>query len=415
MAGYSYIAIDANGKAKKGKMEAPNEERVFHTLRADGFVPVNIKQLGIFQRDIKIQLSNPVKSRDLSIFTRQFTSILHAGVPIVSALEMLVDQTENKTLKKAVESTLRLVERGEHLADAMRSQGKIFPPILINMIEAGEASGSLEISLEQMAIHFEKEAKLKALLRKAMVYPAMIGIISVAVIVIMVAFVIPSFMKMFLEMDMEMPAATKTIMAVSNFVVNRWYIIVGAIAAIVIGVTLFKRTYSGEVFFAKLGLKLPLIGKVRIKTVCARFTRTLGTLLAAGIPLIEAIDITARAIDNIIIKKMLHDSKEEVARGIPLSVPIRASGIFPPLVYHMIKIGEDTGSMEQMLTKIADYYDEEVEISTQSMTAALEPAIIIVLAVVIGGLVLAILQPMLSMYEQLDTSVLGGDPGAGIN
>lgn len=414
MAGYSYIAIDTNGKEKKGKMEAPNEERVFHTLKADGFFPVTIKQLGILQREIKIQLSNPVKSRDLSVFTRQFTSILHAGVPIVAALDMLVDQTENKTLKKAVESSLRMVERGERLADAMRSQGKIFPPILINMVEAGETSGSLEISLERMAIHFEKEAKLKALLKKAMVYPAMLGLISVMVIVLMVAFVIPSFMNMFKDMNMEMPALTKGIMAVSDFVVKRWFIIVGAIAAIVFGLTVYRKSYAGEVFFARLGLRLPLIGKVRIKTASARLTRTLSTLLAAGIPLIEAIDITARTMDNIIIKKMLHDSREEVARGVPLSVPLKASGIFPPLVYHMIKIGEDTGNMEQMLTKIADYYDEEVEVSTQSMTAALEPVIIIVLAVVVGCLVLAVMQPMLSMYEQLDTSMMGSDPGAGI-
>lgn len=414
MAGYSYVAIDAYGKEIKGKMEAPDQDRVYHTLKAEGMFPVTIKQLGILQKDINIQLSNPIKPRDLSVFTRQFVSILHAGVPIVAALDMLVEQTENKVLRKAVSNTLMMVEKGERLADSMRNQGRIFPPILINMVEAGEASGNLETSLERMATHFEKEAKLKALIKKAMVYPAALGIISFAVLVLMVVFVIPSFMRMFESMDMKMPAITLGILSVSKFITSRWYILLGAIAAVIGGITAFKNTYKGEVFFARLALKTPLIGKLKVKTASARFSRTLGTLLAAGIPLMEAIDITARTMDNIIIKKMLLDSREEVARGVPLSLPLQTSGLFPPMVYHMTKIGEETGNLEQMLTKIADYYDEEVEVATQGMTAAIEPIIIIFLAVVIGGLVLAILQPMLSMYDQLDTTLIGTDPGAGI-
>lgn len=414
MAGYSYVAIDAYGKEKKGKMEAPDENRVFHTLKAEGMFPVTIKQQGILQRDINIQLGNPVKPRDLSVFTRQFFSILHAGVPIVVALEMLVEQTENKALRKAISSTLTMVEKGEHLADAMRNQGKIFPPIFINMIEAGEASGNLETALERMATHFEKEAKLRALIKKAMVYPAALGVISLAVVILMVVFVIPNFMKMFQDMDMKMPAITLGIMAVSKFIITRWYIIVGAIFILVASIIAFKNTYRGKILFAKLALKLPLFGKLKIKAACARFSRTLSTLIAAGIPLMEAIDITARTMDNVIIKKILMDSREEVARGVPLSAPLRSSGLFPPMIYHMIKIGEDTGSLEQMLTKIADYYDEEVEVASQGLTAALEPIIIIFLAVVIGGLIIAVLQPMMSMYEQMDTTLLGGDPGAGI-
>lgn len=414
MAGYAYVAIDAYGKEKKGKMEAPDEERVFHTLKAEGLFPVTIKQLGILQRDINIQLSNPVKSRDLSVFTRQFVSILHAGVPIVAALDMLVEQTENKTLRKAISNTLTMVEKGERLADAMRNQGKIFPPILINMVEAGESSGNLETSLERMATHFEKEAKLKALIKKAMVYPMALGLISLAVLVLMVVFVIPSFMKMFKDMDMEMPGITLGILAVSKFITTKWYLIVGVILILTAGIVAFKNTYKGEVFFAKLTLKLPLFGKLKIKTASARFSRTLSTLIAAGIPLMEAIDITARTMDNIIIKKMLMDSREEVARGVPLSAPLRSAGLFPSMVYHMTKIGEDTGNLEQMLTKIADYYDEEVEVATQGLTAALEPIIIIFLAVVIGGLVIAVLQPMMTMYEQMDTTIMGQDPGAGI-
>ncbi len=415
MAGYAYVAIDMYGKEKKGKMEAPDEDRVFHTLKAEGMFPVSIKQLGILQRDINIQISNPVKPRDLSVFTRQFVSILHAGVPIVAALDMLVEQTENKTLKKAVHSTLQMVEKGERLADAMRNQGKIFPPILINMVEAGEASGNLETALERMAVHFEKEAKLKALIKKAMVYPMALGLISLGVVILMVVFVIPSFMNMFKDMDMEMPAVTLAIMSVSDFITHKWYILVGIIVAFIATLVAFKNSSKGEVLFARLALKMPIFGKLKVKTASARFSRTLSTLLAAGIPLMEAIDITARTMDNVIIKKMLMESREEVARGVPLSAPLKAAGIFPSMVYHMTKIGEDTGNLEAMLNKIADYYDEEVEVATQSMTAALEPLIIIFLAVVVGGLILAIMQPMFAMYDQMDTSLMGSDPGAGIN
>lgn len=406
MAGYAYVAVDMQGKEKKGKMEAPDKDRVLHTLKAEGLYPVSIKELSFINRDINITIGNSVKARDLSVFTRQFVSILHAGVPIVSALEMLVEQTENKQLKKAIMDTQIMVERGERLADAMRNQGKIFPPIFINMIEAGEASGSLEISLDRMSIHFEKEAKLKALTKKALIYPIMLGVVAIGVIILMLGFVIPSFVKMFEDMDMKLPIATRIIIKISDFLINWWYLIVAIIVAVVLGIVAVVRTDKGEHFFAKLGLRIPLFGKLKVKSASARFTRTMSTLLASGIPLMEAVDITARTMDNTIIKETLMSSKEEIARGVPLSVPLQASGIFPPMVYHMIKIGENTGNLENMLTKVADYYDEEVEVATQSLTAVMEPVIIIFLAVVVGGLALAILQPVFSMYDQLDSTML---------
>lgn len=403
MAGYIYLAIDSNGREKRGRMEAPNEERVFRVLKSDGLFPVSIKEQNIFNRDINISFGRSIKARDYSVFARQFVSILSAGVPIIKALEMIVDQTENKSLKKGLQEVKTLVEKGEKLADAMRSQGKTFPPILINMVEAGEASGSLEIALERMATHFEKEAKLKSLVKKAMIYPIAVGCVSLAVVVLMLVVVIPAFMRMFQDMNMKLPAITRFAITLSNFMVTRWYIIVGVFALIAFLIITFKRSYRGKIFFAKLSLKLPVFGKITIKSASARFSRTLSTLIAAGIPLIDAIEITARTMDNLIIKKVLLEAKEEVERGVPLSVPLTASKVFPPMVYHMTRIGEETGNIESMLTKIADYYDEEVEISTQSMTAAMEPMIIIILALVVGLLIMAIMQPMFAMYDQLDT------------
>jgi len=403
LAGYVYVAVDMNGKEKRGKMEAPNEERVFQALKADGYFPVSISEQNIFNRDINISFKKSIKSRDYSVFARQFVSIISAGVPIIKALEMIVEQTENKHLRKGLAETKSLVQRGERLADAMRYQGKIFPPILINMVEAGESSGSLEIALDRMAIHFEKDAKVKGLVKKAMIYPMAVGIVALIVVILMLVVVIPSFTSMFDDMDMKLPPITLAVMAMSHFIVHKWYILLAVLAVIIFVFSLFKNSQMGKMFFARLSLKMPIFGKLIVKSACSRYARTLSTLIAAGIPLMDAIDMTARTMDNLVIKKMLYDAKEEVARGVPLSVPLTASGLFPPMVYHMTKIGEETGNIEVMLTKIADYYDEEVELSSQTMTAAMEPLIIIVLSLVVGVLVMAIMSPMLSMYDQLDT------------
>lgn len=401
MAGYYYIAVDPDGKQKKGRMEAPNEERVFNILKAEGLFPMLIKDQGFLSKDIKIDLSNPVKSRDLSVFARQFGSILRAGVPIVKALMMMAEQTENKALRKAIINTELIVERGEPLSDAMRSQSKVFTPFMINMIEAGELSGSLEKVFERIAVHYEKEARLRSQIKKAMIYPAMLGLISMGVVIFMLVFVLPSFMKMFEDMDIEMPGITSAILKLSNFIRQEWLLLIFALIGLIFGFSLFKNSQSGRRFLDGLALKAPIFGKLNVKTMCARFTRILSTLISSGITLIDAIELTARTIDNITIKNALMTAKEEVTRGVPLSVPLLASGLFPPMVHHMIRIGEDTGSMEHMLDKIADYYDEEVELTTASLTAALDPIIIIVMALIICVMLIAMLQPMFVMYEQM--------------
>jgi type IV pilus assembly protein PilC len=391
------------GKEKRGKMEAPNADRVFQTLKTDGYFPIKISEQNIFNKDINISLSNPIKARDYSVFARQFDSIISAGVPIIKAFELVIEQTENKSLRKGLTETMSLLQKGERLADAMRYQGKIFPPILINMVEAGETSGKLEIAMDRMATHFEKEAKIKSLVKKAMIYPATVGVVSLLVVILMLVVVIPSFMKMFEDMNMKLPAATLIAKGMSDFMLQKWYLVLGVVMVLIGILTAFKKSPKGKMLIARWSLKFPIFGKLIIKTACARYARTLSTLLTAGIPLLDAIDMTARIMDNLVIKKMLYDAKEEVARGVPLSVPLAAAGIFPPLVYHMTKIGEETGNLDAMLTKIADYYDEEVEISSQSMTATMEPLIIIILALVVGILVMAIMQPMFAMYDQLDT------------
>lgn len=405
MAEYSYIGVDSGGRKRKGRMEAPSRERVYSILKADGIYPLSIKELGFFSRDIKINIANPVKPRDLSVFSRQFSSIIRAGVPIVQALLMLAEQTENRTLRKAVVEIELMVERGERLSDAMRQHSKVFPSLMINMVEAGEVSGNLEVMFDRISVHYEKEAKLKAQIKKAMIYPAMLGVLSLGVIILMLAFVIPSFVSMFEDMNIQLPAITIIIMKISNFIRSKWYILLLVLIVLITAFVLFKNSQFGRSFLDRLALKIPIFGKLNVKTACARFTRVLSTLLASGINLMDAIELTAKVIDNVIIKRVLLSSKEDVARGVPLSSPLLASRIFPPMVYHMTRIGEETGSMEQMLSKVADYYDEEVELAASSLTAIIDPVILITLSLIIGTLLIAMLQPMFTMYDSMNTFI----------
>lgn len=402
MNSYSYLVIDKQGKEKKGTMDAANEDIVKAFLKAEGNLLISISPQNIFTKDIQINLGNPIKPRDLSVFCRQFVSILSAGVSIINALDMLSEQTENKVLSKAIKNVQTSVEKGETLANAMIAEKKIFPRLLIHMVEAGEASGDLETVFERMAEHFEKDTKLKAQVKKAMIYPMVVGCVAIIVIFVMMLVVIPNFVGIFQDMNMELPAMTRMVIGMSDFVKGKWFLILLVIAFAVFGFYLTKKSDTGKFFLGKLALKLPLFGKIITKSNSSRFARTLSTLLTAGIPMVEALDITAKTLDNVIAKQVLFTAKDDVIKGFPLSNPIRVSGVFPPMVCQMIKIGEESGNLESMLEKLADYYDEEVKIATESLTAVLEPMIIVVLALVVGVLIMAIMQPMMSMYTGLD-------------
>lgn len=402
MNSYAYLIIDKKGKEKKGTMEAINEDIVKASLKAEGHLLISITPQNVLTKDIQFNFGNPIKPRNLSVFCRQFVSILSAGVSIINALDMLSEQTENKVLAKAIKGVQIAVEKGETLADAMAAEKKIFPGLLIHMVEAGEASGDLEIVFERMAEHFEKDTKLKAQVKKAMIYPIVVGIVAIAVIFVMMLVVIPNFVGIFQDMNMDLPAMTRMVIGMSDFVREKWFLIVIVVALMILGFHIFKRSGNGRFILGNLALKLPLFGKIITKSNSSRLARTLSTLITAGIPMIEALDITAKIMDNVIAKQALIDAKDEVIKGIPLSVPIRNSGIFPPMVCQMIKIGEESGNLESMLEKLADYYDEEVKIATESLTAVLEPMIIVVLALVVGVLIMAIMQPMMSMYSGID-------------
>ncbi len=401
MESYSYVAVTPDGKEKKGSLEAESEEKVALSLKSEGLIPMEIKVQSALTKDISIDVGGRPKARDYSVFCRQFVSMTQAGVTIIDALNMLTDQTENKKLRNAIKETQTNVEKGETLGSSMREQ-KLFPSLLLSMVDAGEASGSLDTAMERMAIQFEKDANMKALVKKAMIYPIVVCIVAIGVVIVMLTTVIPSYSTMFKDMDMELPAITKGVMYASDFVMHKWYLLIIIVGIIAFGFITFKKTETGQILFGKIGLKMPVFGALTIKSSSARFARTLSTLLAAGISLVDAVEITSKTMDNVILRNALHDCREEIVQGVPLSQPLQACGLFPPMVHHMTRIGEEAGDIEGLLTKLADYYEEEVEVATQSMMAVLEPMIIIVLAGVVGTLIAAVMAPMLKMYQGMD-------------
>ena len=402
MPGFSYVAVDKRGKEKRGSLEAETRERALEQLKAEGLIPVSVREQGALNKEIDFSIGKKVKPRDLSVFCRQFVSITQAGVPMKEALQMLSEQTENKWLKRAISEVLLNVEKGNTLADSMRSQSDIFPPMLVNMVEAGEQSGSLEMAFSRMAVHFEKEAKLKATIKKATIYPIILVIAAIGVIAVMLLFVIPIFIDMFADLDIEMPALTMFVMNSSKWMTSHWYVVLAIIVGVVAAYKLIYRTTQGRLTIDRIKMKMPLFGKLTVKTACSQFARTMSTLLMSGISTIDALETTSKIVNNIHYTNAMLNAREEVMKGVPLSEPLEASGIFPPMVYHMTGIGEETGNVEEMLEKMADYYDEEVEMTTQSVLAAMEPIIILFMALIIGTLVIAVISPIASMYSGLD-------------
>lgn len=399
MAQYNYKAMDKNGKAKKGSIEAINLDKAKEKLKSEGLIVQDIKEQGAGKKGG----GKKVKDKDLAVFCKQFSAVLNAGVTIISALEMMSEQLENKTLKRALQEAQSYVQKGGTLADAFKLNPKVFPPIMINMTAAGEMSGNLEICFDRLTTHFETANALHSKVKGAVTYPIVILIVVVAVVAVLLVGVIPQFSQMFDDLGSELPAATQMLVNLSNFLQHKWYILVIIVAAIVFGLKAFGKTEPGSLMYAKIGIKFPLFGNLTIKSAAATFSRTMATLMASGISLIDAVEQIAKMINNRIIREALLDAKTQIAKGVPLSKPLRDCGIFPPMLPQMTKIGEETGNIEDMMDKVADYYEMEVNDATDALTAAMEPLIIVIMGVVVGGIVMAIYSPMLSMYDAVDS------------
>lgn len=403
MASFKYEALDASGKTIKSNYDAETIEKAKGELKARGYTIVNIQETSLMDRDLNLDIGGYPTARDLSVFSRQFVSMVRAGVTILDALKMLAESTENKRLMEAIRAVRVSTEKGETLAAAMSEHPKIFPDLMINMVAAGESSGSLDKSLERMSKQLEQSAKTKAMVKKAMIYPILVCVVAIAVVIIMLVKVIPTYVDMFDDLDVELPGITKAVQSASNFLIHKWFIVVPIVIMIALLIIAFKQTDQGIHFFGKLAITLPAFKNLTVKSASAMMARTLSTLLGSGVPLVESVGIVASTMTNVYFREALEDAKSEVVIGQPLSVPLQASGLFPPMVYHMVRIGEESGNTEDMLDRMADYYEEEVEMAVQGLMAAMEPMIIIVLALVVGVLVGACMAPMLTMYQALDS------------
>lgn len=400
---YNYVALSGGGSETKGTLTADNTEKARIELKRMDLMPITIEEQGALSKDINITfLEKKPKPRDLSVFCRQFVSILDAGVPVVKALDILAGQTENKKLRAAIQNIRMTVEKGESLAAAFGYHIDIFGGMFISLVRAGEESGSLSVSLERMAIQYEKSARLQATIKKASIYPVVLLVVMVAVVILMLVMVIPQFESMFVDLGTSLPAITIAVMNMSEYLQGNWYIVVLVIAAVVVGFRLFVRTPLGHMLFSRLTFRLPVIKNQVIKSSAARMSRTMSTLMAAGIPLIDALDIAAGTMTNALFRDALLEAKDDVAMGGTLSESIERTKVFPPMVYQMIAIGEESGDIDGMMTKVADYFDEEVEAATQAMMALMEPAIIIVMALVVGVVIMSVMAPMAEMYSALD-------------
>ena len=402
MGNYKYRAVSENGQIIEGYYEAQSETEVVSMLKSNKYIPMNIEEE--IAKDIKDTelFAQKITKKDMAVFCRQFYTMLNAGIGVVEALDILEQQTEKKTFKKATGAVYEDVQKGMALSEAMERHKKIFPSLLINMVEAGEVSGNLDVIMQRMAIHFEKEYNIENKVKGALIYPIVLSIVSVAVVIFLLTGVMPTFIGMFEGSGTMLPGPTRVLLAISNWLTEYWYLFIGIILILIFGINIFGKSDEGRRFFDNLKIKLPGIKNMNIKIITSRFTRTLSTLLSSGIPLLQALDVVSRVVGNKVVGNGLQSAQEDIRKGVPMSRTIRDMGIFPPMVYSMIKIGEESGALDDILYKTADFYDEEVETSMQKMTTMLEPILIVFMAVIIGFIVISIAMPMFDMVNTME-------------
>lgn len=402
MPGFNYTAINRNGKRVRSSLDASSIETAKSSLRGAGYTILDIKEQTTLNRDIEIPFLGNPKAKDMAVFCRQFVSILRAGVSVASVLAMLGQQTSNKKLRAAIREMQADVEKGEALATSMRRHPKIFPAILVNMVSAGEASGNLEESFRQMELYFERSKRTKSKVTSAMIYPCVLIVVMIVVLIVMMTKIIPNFLKTFEDMDAELPKLTLGVMAVCEWFKSWWWVPLLVLAALIVGGVLFHRTDKGKHFFGWLARKTPVVGNLTVKTACATFCRTMEVLIGSGLTLTDSMDLAASNMGNIYYLEAIRDARALVAEGTPLRESLVRTGIFPPMVSNLVGVGEETGDLQSMMGKVADYYDEEVDEATKKLLNLMEPAIIIFMAVFVVIIVLAIYLPMINMTKAFD-------------
>ena len=404
---YEYKALDKSGRNRKGIIDAESEKSARKKLRTSGSYPIYVRESSAKSKKknggnrLRLSFFDRVKSREVHIFTRQLATLLGAKIPLVPSLSSLIAQTTNPAFKTIIAQIKESVNEGNTLTVALAEHPKVFSNIYVNMIRAGEASGSLDVVLERLADFGEKQEALKGRLTSALIYPSVMAVICVGVLVILVTYIVPNITRVFDEMEQVLPLPTRILIGLSDFLKNYWIIVIALIVAAGFAVRFFVRTNYGKRAWDRLLLKLPLVGKVLQKIILARFASTLGSLLESGVGLIASMEIVKTIVDNSQIAEVIDDAVIQIREGKSMTNSLGSSEWFPPIFVQMIAVGEQSGALEEMLQKVSGAYEREVEASVMAMTALLEPIMIVVMGLVVGGIILSILLPIFEMNQMV--------------
>ncbi|MEJ5347403.1 MAG: type II secretion system F family protein [Desulfosoma sp.] len=396
---FLYKGINRKGQKVQGEIEADNITIARQLLERQG---LSLKALKPKPKDLLEYvpvLQEKVKEKDLVLFTRQFSTMIDAGLPIIQCLEILRDQTENKAFRKVLRTLKKDVEEGATFSDALRKHPKVFDQLFVNLVAAGEAGGILDVTLTRLAAYLEKVASLKKKVRGAMTYPAIVVAIAFIVIAVILIYVIPVFAGLFKDAGVSLPAMTLLVMNISDFTRNYFHWMILGLVILGFLFQRFRKTQRGRDITDRFFLKVPVFGILIKKVALARVTRTLGTMLGSGVPILESMELVAATAGNTVIEKAIRQAQQAVSEGKTLSEPLQESGIFPPMVVHMVSVGEATGALDSMLSKVADFYDEEVDATVEALTSLLEPMLIVFLGVTIGGLLVAMYMPIFQLAD----------------
>lgn len=395
---YVWKGRSPNGEILSGEYVTENKQELVAYLRKRKIIITSLKQKS---KDIQLfsSFKGKITVKDLGVFTRQFATMINAGLPMVQCLDILASQLEKETFKKVVSTVTTDVEGGTTLAEAMEKHPKIFSNLYVNMVEAGETGGILDQILVRLAVYLEKAEALQRKVKSALMYPAVVFFVAVGATIFMLMFIIPTFAKMFSDFGGELPLPTKIVLGLSDFLRDRWWLLVIVITAAIIA---FRRWYATDAGKGKVDafvLKVPVLGNVIRKAAIARFTRTLGTLISSGVPILNGLDITARTAGNKVVEKAIGATRDSISQGNTIAEPLKHSGVFPPMVTQMIGVGESTGALDEMLDKIANFYDDEVDTAVDALTSVIEPVMIVVMGVLVGGMLIAMYLPMFKLIS----------------
>lgn len=394
---WEYTAKNAtSGQITKGQLDVPTRDDVIAFLRRGRMAPVTVREA---PKSFNISFGGGVQTRDVVIFTRQFATMINAGLPLVQSLSILAQQSENKILKEVTRTVVYDVEAGNTLADALRKHPKVFTDLYVNMVAAGEAGGILDTILLRLATFLEKNDALVRKVKGAMVYPAVIMSVAAIAIAVLLIFVIPTFQSMFASVNMELPFPTRFVIGASDLLIRWWWLMILVAAAAAFGLRQYYATANGRKMLDTLLLNSPVLGDMLRKSAVSRFTRTLGTLISSGVSILDGLEITAKTAGNRVIHDAVMESRQSIAGGETIAGPLEQSKVFPPMVISMVAVGEQTGGLDEMLSKIADFYDEEVDVAVSALLSLMEPIMIVVLGVVVGGMVVAMYLPIFDMVN----------------